>query len=304
MFDALHKTSHKEVLRRSRAATSELNSVSLQDRGELYRRAPQYAAHRLLFLDDPKCKTVRLFAMDFSKAFDRVNHELLSYKLKDVPLNGFIINWYLSFLENRQQCIIYNNFQGQWQCVNRGTTQGSVSGPYLFSIFINDLEISIDNHPALFKYTDDSTLIVPIWSNGHCRTDLVDQFLIWSKENSMICNPSKCQEIIFRKKGFIQDIAQVNNIPQCTELPILSVTFQENCKYSEHVRAKLIKANKCLFALRSLRKRGFSQGEVDHQFSASVLPNFTYGLPVYGAVHSDLKVIQNVLDRCFKRKDL
>ena len=93
----------------SRAATSELNSVSLLDRGELYRRAPQYAAHRLLFLDDPKCKTVRLFAMDFSKAFDRVNHELLSYKLKDVPLNGFIINWYLSFLENRQQCIIYNN---------------------------------------------------------------------------------------------------------------------------------------------------------------------------------------------------
>ena len=46
-----------------------------------------------------------------------------------------------------------------------------------------------------------------------CRTDLVDQFLIWSKENSMICNPSKCKEIIFRKKGFILDIAQVNNIP-------------------------------------------------------------------------------------------
>ena len=127
--------------------------------------------------------------------------------------------------------------------MNKGTTRGSVSGPYLFSIFINDLEISIDNHPALFKYAEDSTLIVPVRSNGHCRMDLVDQFLIWSKENSMICNPSKCKEIIFRKKGFIQDIAQVNNISQCAELPILGVTFQENCKYSEHVRAKLIKAN-------------------------------------------------------------
>ena len=90
------------------------------------------------YLDDPKCKALRLFAMNFSKAFDSVNRGLLSYKLKDVPLNPFIINWYLSFLENRQQCIIYNSFQGQWKCVNRGTKQGSVSGPYLFSIFINE----------------------------------------------------------------------------------------------------------------------------------------------------------------------
>ena len=63
-----------------------------------------------------------------------------------------------------------------------------------------------------------------------------------------------------------------------------------------------ISANKCLFVLRSLRKEGFSQGEVDHLFSALVLPNFTYGLPVYGTVDSDLTVIQNFLDRCYKRK--
>ena len=43
----------------------------------------------------------------------------------------------------------------------------------------------------------------------------------------MICNPSKREEIVFRKKGFIQDIAQVNNIPQCTELPILGVNVSE-----------------------------------------------------------------------------
>ena len=89
-----------------------------------------------------------------------------------------------------------------------------------------------------------------------------------------------------------------NNIPRCTELPILGVPFQENCKCSEHVRAKLIKANKCLFVLRSLRKKGFSQVEVDRLFSALGLPNFTYGLSVYGAVDSDLTVIQNFLDRC------
>ena len=77
--------------------------------------------------------------------------------------------------------------------------------------------------------------------------------------------------------------------------------YRRIVKYSEQVRAKLIKANKCLFVLRSLRKEGFSQGEVDHLISALVLPNFTYGLPVYGAIDSDLTVIQNFMDRCFKR---
>ena len=72
------------------------------------------------YLADLKCIAVRLFVMDFSKAFDSVNHERFSYKLKDVPLNPFIINWYLSFLENRQhvQYIIYNSFQEQWKCVH------------------------------------------------------------------------------------------------------------------------------------------------------------------------------------------
>lgn len=53
----------------------------------------------------------------------------------------------------------------------------------------------------------------------------------------MICNPSKCKEIIFRTKGFIQDIAQVKDILQCIKLPILVVTFQQNCQFSEHVCA-------------------------------------------------------------------
>ena len=54
--------------------------------------------------------------------------------------------------------------------------------------------------------------------------------------------------------------------------------------------------------LRSLRKEGLSQDEVDRLFSALILPNFTYGLSVHGAVDADLMVIQNFLDRCFKKK--
>ena len=91
----------------------------------------------------------------------------------------------------------------------------------------------------------------------------------------MTCNLTKCKEIIFRKKGFSQDIAPVSNILQCAELSILGVTFQQNCKYSSLVRAKVIKANKSFFVLGSLRKEGMSQEEVDHLLN--VLPNFNLG---------------------------
>ena len=62
--------------------------------------------------------------MDLIKEFGSVHREPLSYKLKEVPLNPFIINWYLSFLENRQQRIIYSSFQEQLKCVNKGHYTG------------------------------------------------------------------------------------------------------------------------------------------------------------------------------------
>ena len=61
-------------------------------------------------LDRADCKAVRLFSMDFSKAFDSVKHSLLSEKLKNVPLNPYIINWYLNFLKNRKQRVVCNDF--------------------------------------------------------------------------------------------------------------------------------------------------------------------------------------------------
>ena len=50
--------------------------------------------------------------------------------------------------------------------VNKGTTQGSVSGPYLFNVFLNDLEIKLGSTPALFKYADDSTIVAQVWKRG------------------------------------------------------------------------------------------------------------------------------------------
>ena len=69
-----------------------------------------------------------------------------------------------------------------------------------------------------------------------------------------------------------------------------------------HVNLKLIKANKCLHVLRTLRKEQFSQAEIDHLFTVLVFPNFIDGSPVYGASEPDRNIIQNFSDRCHKRR--
>ena len=82
----------------------------------------------------------------------------------------------------------------------------------------------------------------------------------------------------------------------------IGVTLQSDGKFNEHVRTKLVKANKCLHVLRTLRKEHYPQAEIDHLFISIVLPNFNYALAVYGASESDLTVVQNFLDRCYKRR--
>ena len=94
--------------------------------------------------------------------------------------------------------------------------------------------------------SDDSNIIVPVWNEGTDRsTNIVGQFLRWLENSCMSSNSSTCKRLTIRKIGYNQ-LVSMNNIPQCKEFPILGVTFQDNCRFTNHVRGKLIKANKCL----------------------------------------------------------
>ena len=142
-----------------------------------------------------------LFSMDFSKAFDSVNHELLCDKLKKWPLNKYIINWFIDFLRNRCQRVCLQGVVTVWKHVNKGTTQGSVSGPYLFALFLDDLDIDRPPLISLSKYADDTTIQVAINNSSDLSNEAVSYYLDWSEDNLMKCNPKKCKEVTLRKQG-------------------------------------------------------------------------------------------------------
>lgn len=104
----------------------------------------------------------------------------------------------------------------------------------------------------------------------------------------MKCNFSKCKEMVFRKKGY-NDVLE-------------TVAFQENCRFSICVKNKLAAANKCLYILRTMRREGHCQAELDKLFSTTVLPKLVYGISVYGSSPPELTTIQCFLDRCHKRR--
>jgi hypothetical protein len=93
----------------------------------------------------------------------------------------------------------------------------------------------------------------------------------------------------------------VHNIPQCKKIVILGITFQDNNRFTTHVREKLVKANKCLYIITTLRAEDYSQDQFYYLFKL-IITIINYGLSVYGCSLPELNTIQRFLDGCYKRK--
>ena len=174
---------------------------------------------------------------------------------------------------DRKKRLIFKGVNYKLHAVNKGTTQGSVSGPHLFNLFINDLAIRDNDLTSIVKYADGTTLLVKVCKNeiDLSSQEVVNQFFSWTQGNAMACNPKKCNELILCKK-VAYDIDPVNNITQVSCLKVLVVILPSNHRFNEHIKVKLLGANKCLYVIRCLRKEGYQQPDIDYVFRSIVLP--------------------------------
>ncbi len=136
---------------------------------------------------------VDVLYFDFRKAFDRVPHERLLLKLKTIGVEGRLLGWIREWLRERRQRVVIGGEYSEWTAVTSGVPQGSVLGPVLFIIFINDIDEGIKSR--IWKFADDLKMVGRVTSQAdieQIRED-IDKLVKWSEDWQLSFNLDKCK---------------------------------------------------------------------------------------------------------------
>ena len=190
--------------------------------------------------------------MDLSKAFDTINHSLLLAKLKAYGFSNQALRLLQSYLCNRFQRSIINGSFSSWNEVITGVPQGSILGPLLFSIFLNDIFLFISKC-QLCNYADGNTLYKSGKNMQKIKNDLEMDFMIlhkWFHENHMVLNPDKCHFIVIGDDDPNQKMILNNNeIVSSNEEKLLGILLDSKLNFDSHITSLCKKAGQKLSAL-------------------------------------------------------
>ena len=148
--------------------------------------------HKLLLQHDTT-KALDVIYLDFQKAFDKVPHDKLMQKVKALGISGNIGRWIENWLDNREQRVVINGEASDWKPVTSGVPQGSVLGPILFIIYINDIDTGLNNN--ISKFADDTKIGKAVITENDrisLQEDL-NKIIEWSEKWQMPFNINKCQ---------------------------------------------------------------------------------------------------------------
>lgn len=195
---------------------------------------------------------VDVLYFDFRKAFDRVNNDTLLAKLSDIGFAPNLLRLLADYLRDRQQFVRLGLYESRPYHTRSGVSQGSILGPLLFLLMVNDLP-SVLNHARSLLYADDLKLYMEIKSEDDCRALQrdVDAIFEWSVKNRMEFNSSKCYAMTFgRMRRPICFEYKLNNftIEKTTVMKDLGVTFDHKLTFHGHMM---------LLAKESFRRLGF-----------------------------------------------
>ena len=184
---------------------------------------------------------------DISKAFDRVWHKGLLFKLRQYGISGNILKWLSYYLSNRTQRVFVHTTFSNEISIKAGVPQGSVLGPLLFLVYVNDISDNLLSNLRLFA--DDSSLSVT--SNDHAFMESIlnndlTQINTWAKQWLVSFNPSKTEVVFFSVLDLLKPQLQFdgNQLGFVETHKHLGLLFSQNGTWHNHINAILSRASK------------------------------------------------------------
>ena len=221
--------------------------------------------------------------IDYSKAFDYVDHNILVNKLVQLGVRGKIVNSLISFLSNRSHNTNILGNKSSFSNITCGVPQGTVTGPKLFVILINGDKCSFVSN---YKFVDDKTLSYT-YSGDPTKTlqEALDIELNQTKEDKMIINESKCHVITFNfsKHNVPPQNLRLNDniLNPIDKIKLLGVILTSDLKWTENTTNICSKINRKLYLIRKLKDYGFQKEELIKAWVSILRPIAEYAVQLW-----------------------
>ena len=222
--------------------------------------------------------------LDVSKAFDRVWHDGLLYKLCCIGVKGNFFKWFQSYLKNRKQRVVIKGQSSKWYNVNAGVPQGSVLGPLLFLIYVNDIVDDISSNISLFA--DDTSLYRTITSSDDIdilNSDL-NTISKWGKKWLVNFNARKTLYMLFskRKKPLLDFDLLFENVVLEREVSHkhLGICFDSNLTWNSHINNIIEKTSSRLNIMKRIQRK-VPRVCLENIYEHMILPIIEYGDVIY-----------------------
>ena len=249
---------------------------------------------------DKSIPTIAAF-LDLSKAFDTVDHKILLYKLERHGIRGQALELMKSYLSDRQQIVKINNCKSDSSLITTGVPQGTILGPLLFIIYVNDLlEDLLDIEIA--SYADDTIIIASskTWAEAaKAMNKNLQKVANWLALNKLSLNISKTVYMTFGNYCDSVPVAiniRINNQPinRVTEHKYLGIIFDYNMKWNMHIKYVMRRTKYLIFIFAKLKNIMDTKTlmMIYYAFFHSIVK---YGIIAWGGLYNNnLNLIQNV----------
>ena len=226
--------------------------------------------------------------IDLKKAFDTVNHKILLHKLEHYGVRGAPLKWFESYLSNRKQYVYYNGVASEVLTITCGVPQGSVLGPLLFLVYINDLP-NISDKLDFFLFADDTNIYFEsddLVTMERTVNEEIKKLCLWLNLNRLALNVSKTNFVIFRaNKSLYHNVTLIMNrkaIQQTKQVKYLGVFVDEHLNWNYHISQVAKKIGRGIGIIAKLRQY-LNLDMLKNVYYCLVYSHLSYGVQVWGS---------------------